>query len=159
MRRLVHTALLVLTLAVATTACNRDGGGGDPVTLTLAGDSILAMQRDTLPDGSVSASCVFTLAGVVEGTEGQYVIVRGGRVDYRWWENDVPGPNYEWNREAASVFWNDSIISAGATRLSREHGFGQSDPPRPVRGTVTFDYGSSTDDETHTTNAWNFYCH
>lgn len=154
--RPLPTAALAALFLLPFAACDR---AGEEITLTIHADSMIAIQRDTAPDGTVTANCAFTLQGTVEGPEGHYAVVRGGRVRYAWWENNTPGPEYEWTRDAADAFWNDSIISAGATRLSNAHGFGQSEPARLVRGTVTFDYATSTDDETRTTNEWNFYCH
>ena len=153
-----HIATIVTALALAgTLACDRRGS--EPVTMTILADSIIPLVRDTSPDGTVSVSCQFNLNGKVEGPEGEQAIVRGGRVNYIWWEGGVPAANFEWNNESVARFWLDSLIATGETRYSAAHGFGQSEPARLVRGTVVFDYAATNNDSLRTTNTWNFYCH
>ena len=153
MRRFDRTLMLVALILLA--ACDRGGG---EVTFNISADSIIAMAHDTAP-GSISVVCQFALAGRVEGPEDGHITVRGGRAQYLWWENGTPISTYEWSREAAAVFWADSVLPSGELRASNSHGFGQSHPGRPVRGTVTFDYVGSDSDSVRTTNPWNFYCH
>jgi hypothetical protein len=151
MRRL-HRLSLIAALGVVT-ACD-----AAPVTFNIAADSVIAMTHDTAGDGSVQVICEFALAGRVEGPDDGQITMRGGRVRYVWWQSNTPAATYEWSPDAAARFWADSVLPAGELRASNSHGFAQSDPGQPLRGTVTFDYLGSDSDTLRTTNAWNFYC-
>jgi hypothetical protein len=157
MRRHHATPIIALLALTAIVACDRRSP--EPVTLTVIADSMIRFVRDTSPDGNVSVNCQFHLNGQVVGPEGEQAIVRGGRVNYIWWEGGTPAANFEWNAESVSRFWLDSLISTGETRYSAAHGFGQAEPARLVRGSVVFDYASTNNDSVRTTNTWNFYCH
>lgn len=134
----------------------RDAG---PVTLTLHADSIIQMDQDTLVNGSVSTQCSFGLQANVEGPEGEHAILRGGRVEYVWWQSGRPAGTYEWSQEDLGQFWGDTILAAGSARGSQEHGFSQSEPARPVRGTVTFRYATSNAETEQETEPFRFFCY
>lgn len=163
MRRDISSAVAATLSAAALVmlgACDRvPEPASGPVTLAVSADSILELQRDTLPNGAVSVECQITLRTNVTGPEGEHAVVRGGRIDYFWWQTGNQASSYEWNPETTVRFWGDSIIPVGDVRLSRSHGFGQSAPGDPVRASVTFRYVTSNSDEERETEPFRFYCY
>lgn len=150
------SAAMITTLGACDRAPEPPSG---PVTFAVAADSIIELTRDTLVNGAVSVECPITLRANVAGPEGAHAIVRGGRIEYFWWQTGAAASTYEWNSETAVRLWGDSIIPVGDARLSRVHGFGQSAPGQPVRATVTFRYATSNSDEERETEPFRFYCY
>jgi hypothetical protein len=149
-------AALMVGFVVTATACR---GEAEPVTLLISGDSILAMSTMTFDNGASSADCSARFMGEAEGPEGEHVIVRGGRVEYFWWESGQVAGTYEWSPENVARLWTDSIIETGQRRLTQPHGFGQSMPPRLLRAEVTFEYATSNESGTRQTEPFRFYCY
>ncbi|CAN5714227.1 hypothetical protein BH23GEM10_BH23GEM10_05460 [soil metagenome] len=162
MRRHTRSAFAATISAAAVTmmlgACDSTPEP-EQVTFAVSADSIIELQRDTLPNGALRVECLISLRTNVTGPEGAHAVVRGGRIDYFWWQTGAAASSYEWNPETAHRLWSDSIIPVGELRLSRSHGFGQSAPGDPVRASVTFRYGTSDSDEERETEPFRFYCY
>lgn len=160
MRRLHRHALAAAAFAAALTACGEEPRDPTPVTLTMAGDSVIQMRRDTLSDGSVNAVCALTLQAIVQGPETEHVVMREGTIRYMWWEGGDEITTVRLDPQELNRFWVDSIIPGGQSRYSQPQGFGQSEPgARLVRGSAQFTYGFSNADTTVTTAPYNFYCY
>lgn len=150
------SAVMLMMLGACDSAPEAESG---PVTFAVTADSILELQRDTLPNGALRVECPITLQASVTGPDGEHAVVRSGRIEYFWWQTGAAASSYEWNPETVLRFWGDSIIPVGDDRLSREHGFGLSAPGEPVRASVTFRYATSNDDEERETEPFRFYCY
>jgi hypothetical protein len=155
--RLIRAGMFGLVTVLAAAGCGR--AAGPAVTMHVTGDSIVAMVERPVEDGTVMAECAAEFRGTVEGPEGEYALVRGGRVVYHWWQTGDEASTYEWTPEAAGRLWQDSVFPAGHLRISRRHGFAQGTPAQPVRAEVVFDYASSTDPEVRQTEPYRFYCY
>jgi hypothetical protein len=131
----------------------------EPVTLFISGDSIIAMTTVEFENDAAAADCAVRFIGAAEGPEGEHAVVRGGRVDYFWWESGQSAGTYEWSGETATRLWGDSVIVTGQRRMTDPHGFGQPVPPRLLRAEVTFEYATSNESGTRQTEPFRFYCY
>jgi hypothetical protein len=151
-------AAAVCAAAVLLSACSEQTDTS-PVTLTLSGDSLSQMTEQELPGGYSTFECPVEFRADVEGPEGAFVNIRGGRIRYWWWMTGVEASTYDLTPEAVLSLWQDSLIYVGAGRTSRKQGFGQSAPSVPVRGEATFDYVTSNTGEQKQTEPYRFYCY
>jgi hypothetical protein len=145
-------------LVLAASACG-PAAEGEPVILTVGGDSIIAMPRDTMSNGSVSADCEVVLQATVDGPAGEHIAIREGGVQYYWWQTGVPIELYTWSADSLLQLWPDTIMRAGEFRVARGHGFRQSEPVQPVRAEVRFRYAMSTRSGEHETDTFRYYCY
>jgi hypothetical protein len=152
-RRLLALAVL---LGAPLAACER-GQTGDtiPFELRITGDSVIPMTRGET--GSVECAVRFT--ATVDGPQGEHVVLRGGRIDYKWWISDTPASSYEMGRQEVLQLWYDSIVQVYQTRHSHPQTFAQGSPSQPVRGEAWFEYATSTTGNVQRTEPFRFYCY
>lgn len=159
MRRIpasVAGPLAAMLIAMFAAACGTPAP--EPVTLTISGDSIRPMTRDTASTDPAPAECAVLLLATVEGPEGENIVIRHGGIQYYWWESGVAIELHEWTDEELLEIWPATTIHAGHATSSLPVTFSQPEPAQPVRAEVRFRYAMSTADGEHETEPYRFYC-
>jgi hypothetical protein len=139
-------------------ACERAPVEGEPVTLTISGDSINPFVHDTLSDGPPAVDCGVVLRASVEGPEGETITIQNGGVQYYWWQTGVPIELVELSADDMFTLWSDTVMQAGQSRVAQRQPYHQAAPSDPIRAEVRIRYTMSTREGEHETEPFRFYC-
>ena len=139
-------------------ACERAPVEGEPVTLTISGDSINPFAHDTLSDAPPSVDCGVVLRASVEGPEGETITLRDAGIQYYWWQTGVPIERVELSAEELYGLWSDTVMQAGQSHVAQRQAYHQPAPADPIRAEVRVRYTMSTRTDEHETEPFRFYC-
>jgi hypothetical protein len=157
--RRIWRGTVVVAFALATAACGDAGVDSSAVSMHVVGDSLFQMAERAGEGGAGTVECRVLFRMEVQGGEGSYAVIRGGRVDYWWWTTGASAGSREWDQQEIQQLWVDTVFAAGQPRLSHPAGFGQSTPAQPVRGEAYFTYSPGTSQEVRRTETFRFYCY
>jgi hypothetical protein len=130
-----------------------------PVTLEIAGDTLIYAARFGLPDGSENANCGYRVRARLAGDEADTATITQGRVTYSFVDSNQTHLTWEWTPERLPTIWKQPTLAGGDTATSEHHDISFSLPFRAVRGEVTFDYTLARDTAVHRTSPFNFTCY
>jgi hypothetical protein len=146
---------VALAAAITLAAC----GKREPTVVTLKGDSLIGVAKLTFANGAKSADCSFTVNATATGPNGSSATLTKGRVIYTFDQGGdtlmkrpiEPGA-------VADFFDGKTTVDVGAMLTSKRQGISVSEPVAPLRGSVTFDYVTTSSKDTATTQPYRFLC-